>query len=139
MYPLLATMNKNKSVSVCLPILFLLSASLVGGCSEKIGPSKAELVSSYDEILPKGSKVSSLDIEGSENLGTNTEPKIHTRFKAVLKVDITSLSEIEKEEVQKLKTDGKDFAKVHGIAISKRYGDEWDTDFKIEKAEELIQ
>lgn len=119
----------------------LIAVFLITGCSQPIGPSKNKIVENYQEHLnEKGAsvKVSSFGIEQTENLGTKTEPEIHSRYKATFKLDESKMIDRHKEELKKIGFSGKDVIKVYGIAISERSGDDWETKFNVEKTQDLI-
>ncbi|WP_010480020.1 hypothetical protein [Acaryochloris sp. CCMEE 5410] len=66
--------------ATCLPIF------LISGCSQNNGPSQAQVQESLQAQLPSYSEIESFQIEKSENLGTETEPKFQKRFKANLRI-----------------------------------------------------
>ncbi|KAI9130049.1 hypothetical protein [Acaryochloris sp. CCMEE 5410] len=125
-----------------LPFCFraLIALLLLTGCSQQIGPSKNEIVENYDESLVYSGahlKVSKFDIEDTENLGTKTEPEIHSRYKATFKLETSSLPDRMKKSFKDRGLDKKDLREIHGIAISRRSGDEWVTTFNIESEKSL--
>lgn len=127
-----------KKLPFCIRALIALL--LLTGCSQQIGPSKNEIVENYDESLVYSGahlKVSKFDIEDTENLGTKTEPEIHSRYKATFKLETSSLPDRMKKSFKDRGLDKKDLREIHGIAISRRSGDEWVTTFNIESEKSL--
>lgn len=103
----------------------LISALIAAGCSQSIGPSKKDMVKSYQSQIDKRTeklkqqqsisyKLSSFNIEETENQGTKTQPEIHSRYKATLKVDESTLNKKEKKELKEVGFLGKDIFIVHG-------------------------
>ncbi|KAI9129793.1 hypothetical protein [Acaryochloris sp. CCMEE 5410] len=127
-----------KKLPFCIRALIALL--LLTGCSQQIGPSKNEIVENYDESLVYSGahlKVSKFDIEDTENLGTKTEPEIHSRYKATFKLETSSLPDRMKKSFKDRGLDKKDLREIHGIAISRRSGDEWVTTFNVESEKSL--
>lgn len=129
-----------KRVPFYLPAF--LALFLATGCSQQIGPSKSELVESYTQDFEKkrtNLRLSKFDIEESENLGTKTEPEIRSRYKATFKFDPALLPEIDQKALKERGIENKDVFEIHGIAISTRSGEEWETMFRIEKEKKLFK
>lgn len=118
----------------------LIALLLLTGCSQQVGPSKNDIVENYDEsLLNNGGflQVSKFDIEATENLGTETEPEVHSRYKAKLKVNASTMPDNFKKIFKERGLHNKDVYEIHGIAISQRAGEEWDTTFNVEKEKRL--
>lgn len=109
-------------------------------CSQQIGPSKNEIVEKYDQsLVNRGAffRVSKFDIEETENLGTKTEPEVHSRYKAAFKLETSSMPDKLKQSFKDRGLDKRDVFEIHGIAISRRSGEEWDTTFNVESEKRL--
>lgn len=121
----------------CIPVV------LIASCSQNNTPSQASIHESLQKELPRFTKIESFQVEKSENLGTETEPKIQARFKANLKINedlyvetgsesFVSYLRAEDTKFIKKRTDKGKKVDMYGLSISERYEDTWKTDFKLE-------
>lgn len=111
---------------------------LFTGCSQQVGPSSKELKQELDEQII--SHVEDFELEDTENLGTQTEPIIQSRFRATLKFntdDETNPAVL--EEMRRLDRIGKVFSEIHGLSTSTRKGSQWETKFTIEERKNLLK
>lgn len=128
----------------CVPIV------LIAGCSQNISPSQDIIQESLQEKLPPYSEIESFQIEKSENLNTETDPKIQARFTANLKIvedlyetaipkdsilDFNPLATRDKDSVEfiRKKTSKGEKLTVYGLSISEQYADTWKTRFKFDE------
>lgn len=137
---------KIKYFPSSLAVLSGISLAFLVGCSQNNQPSQSEVQESLQDKLPDYSKVLSFQIEKSENLGTETEPKIQARFKAditinedLFKVAKTKDFELirhpladKAEFISKVTSEGETF-KLYGLSVSEQYAENWKTDFKFEE------
>lgn len=126
------------------PFRLLASFALLflASCSQQLGPSKSEIIENYEQSFRykyARVKVSDFDIENTENLGTQTQPEIHTRYRATFKFDTSLAKDGEKALLKQAGVLDKEFLEIHGIAISQRSGEDWSTEFQTEKSTELIE
>lgn len=128
----------------CIPIV------LITGCSQNNLPSQAAIQESLQEKLPPYLEIESFQIKKSENLSTETEPKIQARFTANLEIvedlydtaipknsilDFNPLAIGDKDSVEfiRKKTSKGDKLTVYGLSISEQYADTWKTRFKFDE------
>lgn len=124
----------------CIPIVF------IAGCNQNNGPSQAQVQESLKAQLPSYSQLESFQIKKSENLGTETEPKIQSRFKASLRVsedlfnttvsdDLNLISHPLADKtkfIEKTTSEGEKI-KLYGLSVSEQYEDTWKTEFEFEE------
>ena len=121
----------------CIPIV------LIVGCSESNTPSTEAIKESLKKDIPAYSEITSFQIEKSENLGTETEPKIQTRFKANVRINSDLYNKVRLREYSdknwlmeakfiKKQTSKGSSVDLFGLSVSEQLADSWKTDFKLE-------
>jgi hypothetical protein len=122
----------------------VLAIFVLGGCSQ-LGPDDADFKSDLQASIPKHWQVKSVKIESRENTGTNTVPKVETRFKAKTQLEEDTFKKLRNYKIevpdprriesvifiQPANKAGKNID-IFGIAVSERYNEKWKTFFQID-------
>lgn len=118
-----------------LKIIFLCLLSFSVFAAEK--PTKAHLISSVAERLPKHLKVSNLEIKASENKGSEVEPIIYSRvvFTFLFTEDAyEKISVIEGVTILKKTYSKGTRKKTNAYSTSKLYFDKWKTTYNVDRS-----
>jgi hypothetical protein len=130
-------MRFSRPSSLLVIVLLTLSVS---GCSQ-LGPNDEDIKKSLQGNIPAYLNVDSISFENRENLGTNSDPTIQGRFKAVLNLKEDTYNSVSRPDLIRLKNassvtfivpaekKGK-IVELYGVEISKKYADTWQTAFK---------
>lgn len=124
----------------------ILSAGILIGCSNEIGPADIDLKSAIRAEMMDAFEVTKLSVEARENLGTKTEPRVVTRFKANLTLTEDLFLQIRPYEAIpdlrqyntplatyiRRQTDRGTKLEVAGTMTSVRQGDGWTTSVDLE-------
>jgi hypothetical protein len=124
--------------------LTLISVALLAittsGCSQ-LGPNDGDVKKSLQGNIPAYWNVESISLENKENLGTESDPTVQARFKAVLGLKEDTFKPVLKPDLIRLKNTsdvifvapaekkGKT-VELYGVELSKKYTDSWKTEFK---------
>jgi hypothetical protein len=135
-------MNERRSQFLELTLLPLIM--ILGGCSS-LGPNEKEFRNSLQSKVPNYWEVQSIQIEGRENQGSNTIPRIQTRFKSSVKLKEDTFKEVryyQPGQISKKRLEGVVFVTpadkkgkdltIYGQAISSKYTDAWQTSIDID-------
>lgn len=115
------------------------------GCSQ-IGPSQDALKTELQNTLPSHWEVVRIERQSTENLGSNVDPVVQSRFKAVLRLKedvfayiglIPELDERFQSEVTYVDLTGNKGTEkeVYGLSTSNQYMDSWSTEFEFDDDE----
>jgi hypothetical protein len=126
------------SVGIITPCIIILS-----GCNS-VGPSKSFLQDRIKDQLPQYWEIKSLKVEKQENLGSNVEPLVSTRFKVIvqLKEDIYQTAgsidgiPTKRQEgvsfVTKSESQGKE-VEIYGVSKATQKSDSWSTNINFDE------
>lgn len=125
-------MNSKKLATLLTSMLFM---TLVVGCSSKSSPSGKELATKFALDIPGYWSLNNFDIEISENVGSETEPVVKSRYVAELKLKedtyehSRSINDV--PVIKPVKSAG-DKVKIYGVATSIYRAGKWDVHFAVE-------
>lgn len=109
---------------------------LLSGCSQQLGPTHQELKLEFSEQISP--YIDDFELKDTENLGTQTEPIVQSRYRATLKYTEENITTPEiLENLRKRDQLGKAYSEVHGLSRSTRKGSTWETRFTIEESNDL--
>jgi hypothetical protein len=133
--------NRRSQFWIFAPVPLIITLS---GCSS-LGPSGKEFQESLQGQIPNYWEVQSIQIEGRENQGSNTIPRIQTRFKSLVKLREDTFREVryyQPRQISKKRLEGVVFVTpadkkgkdltIYGQAISSKYTDAWQTSVDID-------
>lgn len=118
--------------------------TLLTACSQ-LGPDDGVLKKSLQLSLPAYWEVGSLNLENRENLGTQSDPSVQSRFKAIVRLKEDTFNEVESSNsdsysskeaksvifISQSERKGK-AVELYGVASSRQYMDSWRTDFRFD-------
>lgn len=129
--------NKIQRFSIIFLSMLLLTGCL-GGFS--MGPDTSQLENSLQLALPGHLTLKSFTVDGQDNIGSEAEPIIRTRFSAMVSVKEDTWEQekvINKVPVIRLVNPKGYEAKLYGLAASKKHMGNWRTEFRFENLREL--
>jgi hypothetical protein len=129
-----------RSYTRFFPWTAALCVTVTAGCGQ-VKPSQTELKQQLQANLPEYLQVSSFESKASDNLGTNAQPRIQTRFHARLTLkDDTFLQSSKLDSLPEERQEGIDFitkaatkgktVDLYGVSLSRLVNEKWQTEFQ---------